>query len=98
MKKRKSYDMVMVGRAGTFLAFRLAVSGYIGYLAWQILSGGLAGESPIPLWGSWVIFAAFVAAALYFTAFSLREFIKIRKAAVFPDSPESDGEEESPDE
>lgn len=96
MKKRKSYDMVMVGRAGTSLVLRLVVSGYIVRLGWRILSGSLAGESPIPGWGSWAIFALFVGAALFFAVFSLLEFIKIRKAAVFPESPESDGADEPP--
>lgn len=97
MKKRKKYDMVMVGRAGSSLVLRLAVSGYIAHLGWQILSGSLAGESPIPGWGSWTIFVFFVGAALLFAVFSLREFVKIRKAAVFPESPESSGEEDLPD-
>lgn len=97
MNKRKKYDMVMVSRAGTALVLRLLVSGYIVRLGWQVLSGSIAGESPIPDWASWAIFAFFVGAALFFAVFSLREFIKIRKAAVFPEHPEAEGVDTPPD-
>ena len=96
MKKRKNYDMIMIGRAGTSLVLRLVVSAYIVRMGWQILSGSLAGESPISDWGSWAIFILFTGAALFFAVFSLREFIKVRKAAVFPEAPESSGGEEPP--
>ena len=92
--KLPKYDMEAVGRAGTRLVLRLAVAGYLVYLAWSILSGALSGETTIPPWGSWAIAAAFTLFALFFSIYSLREFLRTKKASVFPEQPPEEEEQE----
>lgn len=81
MNQKKGYDPVLIGRALTSLALRVAVAGYIVYLAWKILSGMLGGTSPIPSWGAWVMSLVLAAAAIGFCYYALREFLKARKSA-----------------
>ena len=79
--RKRGYDTVLVGRAATGLVLRVAVAGYIVYLAWEILKGTLSGDSPLPDWGAWLIFAAFVAAALAFCVFAWKQFNTARIAS-----------------
>jgi len=91
MNSKKEYDMAMLGKNLTGLSLRVVISGYIVYLAWKILSGSLDGTSPIPEWGSWLIFAAFTAAAVAFCAFAVRKYLDARKAAALPVVSQKDG-------
>lgn len=93
MTQKKKYDPVMTGRALTTLALRIAVAGYIVYLAWKIFSGMLAGTSPIPEWAVWLIGIVLAAAALAFCVYSIRVFLKARQAAErAADTPSETGE------
>lgn len=81
MNTKKEYDMAMIGRGLTGLSLRIVVSGYIVYLAWKILGSSLDGSSPIPAWGSWLIFAVFAGAAVTFCVFAVKQFLNARKTA-----------------
>lgn len=76
----------MVNKAMTGLVLRLAIAGYIGYLAWQILTGTIKGGSPIPLWGAWLIFAAFIAVGVVFCVYAVKQYLIIRKLAELPEA------------
>ncbi len=89
MKQKKEHDMSIVNKAMTGLVLRLAIAGYIGYLAWQILTGTLKGGSPIPVWGAWLIFAAFIAAGLSFCVYAVKQYLIIRKSAELPEGGET---------
>lgn len=81
--------------AVTRLALRVAVAGYLVYLAWRIIGGTLNGTSTITPMLSYVIFAVFCLAAIGFGFYSFREF---RRAINAPaETPESEGENESSD-
>lgn len=95
MKKKKPLDPVLAGRALTALGFRVLVAGYLVYLAWKILTGVLAGGSPIPVWCGWLIFVVFVGGALSFCVFSWKQYRLLRKDAEYP--PETDNTEETDD-
>ncbi|MEA4894432.1 MAG: hypothetical protein VB064_04140 [Oscillospiraceae bacterium] len=95
MKHKKEYDMSMMGKALTGLVVRLAVAGYIAYLAWQILTNTLNGGSPIPDWGAWLIFAAFIAAGVAFCVYAVKQYLIIRKLAELPEIKENDIENKS---
>ena len=84
MKQKKEHDMSILNRALTALVLRVAVAGYIGYLAWQILTGTLKGGSPIPIWGAWLIFAAFIAVGIVFCFYAVKQYLIIRKSAELP--------------
>jgi len=84
MNSKKEYDMAMLGKGLTGLSLRFVVSGYIVYLAWKILGASLDGSSPIPEWGSWLIFAVFAAAAVAFCVFAVKKYLDTRKAAALP--------------
>ena len=85
MRQKKEHDMSIMNRALTALVLRVAVAGYIGYLAWQILSGTLKGGSPIPIWGAWLIFAAFIAVGIVFCFYAVKQYLIIRKSAELPE-------------
>ncbi len=76
----------MTSKALTGLVLRLAIAGYITYLAWQILTGTLNGDSPIPVWGAWLIFAAFIAAGVSFCVFAVKQYLILRKMAELPEN------------
>ena len=86
MNSKKEYDMAMIGRGLTGLSLRIVVSGYIVYLAWNILTASHNGSSPIPDWASWLIFTVFVVAAVTFCLFAVRQFLNTRKAAQLSDA------------
>lgn len=89
MKQKKEYDPVIMGKAISHMAMRVVVSGYLAYLAWKVLTEALNGGSPIPDWGAWLIFLAFVAAAAYFCVYSWRQYKKALKSSEISDSEES---------
>ncbi|MFB0919540.1 MAG: hypothetical protein QMB62_01450 [Oscillospiraceae bacterium] len=84
MRQKKEHDMSILNRALTGLVLRIAIAGYIGYLAWQILTGTLKGGSPIPVWGAWLIFTAFMAAGIAFCVYAVKQYLIIRKLAELP--------------
>lgn len=81
MRKKKNLDPGLLGRAISGLALRVLVAAYIVYMAWKVLSGTLNGSSPIPEWGAWAIFSAFVLAAAVFCVFALKQFLLLLKEA-----------------
>lgn len=93
MNQKKKHDMAMMSRAGTSLTLRVVVAAYIIYLAWKVLSAVFRGGSPIPLWCAWLIFSVFLAAAVLFCLFSLKQYLKTRKAAEIRSPEQSDGED-----
>ncbi len=95
MKEKKQLDPIPTGRALTGFVLRLLVSGYLVYLAWNILTGALKGESTIPLWASWLIFAFFVGAALTFCVIAWKQYRQLKKAAELP--AETDSEKDTDD-
>ena len=84
MKQNKEYDMALASKALTGLVLRVAIAGYIVYLAWKIVANVANGDSPIPAWGAWLIFAVFVAASVVFCVFAWKQFRLIRKIAELP--------------
>lgn len=104
-KQKKVYDTVLKSRAFTGLALRVAVAGYIVYLAWKILTNMLSGSSSIPEWAVWLICIVFGAAAISFCVYAWKFFEKAMKAAEItsvaqPNSGDSDtpaGESEDTD-
>ncbi len=84
MKQKKEHDMSIMNRALTALVLRIAVSGYLGYLAWQILSGSIKNGGPIPIWGAWLIFAAFIAVGIVFCVYAVKQYLIIRKSSELP--------------
>lgn len=84
MSKKKEYDPGIVGRSISGLVLRVLVAAYIVYMAWKVLSGALAGGSPIPDWGAWAIFLVFAAAAAAFCVYALIQFLKLLKSAEIP--------------
>ena len=88
MSKKKEYDPGLMGRAISGLGLRVLVAAYIVYIAWKVLSGTLAGGSPIPDWGAWLIFLAFAAAAAAFCVYAWMQFRKILKGAEVSDVPQ----------
>ena len=89
--------MSILNRALTALVLRVAVAGYIGYLAWQILTGTLKGGSPIPIWGAWLIFAAFIAVGIVFCFYAVKQYLIIRKSAELPANTEISEKNETDD-
>lgn len=65
-----------IGAAATKLALRIAVAGYLTYLAWKILGGTLDETSPIFPWVSYAICAVFILVAIGFVFYSVREFLR----------------------
>lgn len=90
MKEKKEHDMSMVNKALTGLVLRIAIAGYLAYLAWQILTGTLNGGSPIPVWAAWLIFAAFIAVGVVFCVYAVKQYFIIRKLAELPEIEETD--------
>lgn len=73
----------------TKLTLRLAVAGYIVYLAWKILGGTLDGTSPIAGWLAYAICAVFFLFAIGSGIYSLREFrLALRAAAPIAENEE----------
>ena len=97
MKQKKEHDMSILNRALTALVLRVAVAGYIGYLAWQILTGTLKGGSPIPIWVAWLIFAAFIAVGIVFCFYAVKQYLIIRKSAELPANTEISEKNETDD-
>jgi|GEM_PF-1194984 len=100
MSKKKEYDPGIMGRSVSGLLLRILVAAYIVYMAWKVLSGALAGGSPIPDWVAWAIFLVFAAAATAFCVYALIQFRKSLKGAEIPadslsDSNNSDTHSES---
>ena len=93
MKQKKEYDMEMTSKAMIQLTLRVILAGYLVYLGWKILANTLAGPSPIPNWGGWLIFAAFGGAAIYFCVYAVKQFLAKRKAAELPDNKETEEKE-----
>lgn len=83
-----------MSKATTAMVLRIVVSFYVVYLGYKVLSGVLSGGSPIPLWGAWLVFLGFTAAAIYFCVFALVKFLKARKAAEICESGQS-GDDDS---
>lgn len=67
--------------AVTKLTLRLAVAGYLIYLAWKIVGGTLDGTSPIIPWLSYAICAVFILAVIGLGLYSFREFWKAWNAS-----------------
>lgn len=88
MKQKKEYDMALLSKALTGLTLRVAVSGYIVYLGWKIVANVGIGDSPIPSWGAWLIFAVFAAVAVVFCVFAWKQYLLIRKLAEIPSAPQ----------
>ena len=96
MKQKKEYDPAITGKAISGMALRVIVSGYVVYLAWKVLTGALNGGSPIPAWGAWLIFLAFVAAAAYFCVYAVKQFkIALKSADISADAQKIDDESDS---
>jgi hypothetical protein len=68
--RKKEYDTVMRGRAFTGLALRIAVAGYLVYLAWKIIMNMLSGSDAIPEWAVWLFCIGFIAAAAGFCVYA----------------------------
>ncbi len=79
--QKKQYNTVMRGRAFAALALRIAVAGYLVYLAWRIMTNMLSGSDAIPEWVVWLFCAAFIAAAAGFCVYATVFFKKALKAA-----------------
>ena len=96
MKQKKEYDPAIMGKAISGMALRVIVSAYVVYLAWKVLSGALNGGSPVPVWGAWLIFLAFVAAAAYFCVYALKQYkIALKSAEISADAQMIDDESDS---
>ena len=96
MKQKKEYDPAITGKAISGMALRVIVSGYVVYLAWKVLTGALSGGSPVPAWGAWLIFLAFVAAAAYFCVYAVKQFkIALKSAEISVDAQMIDDESDS---
>ncbi len=78
---KKEYDMAMKNKAITQLLLRVAIAGYIVYLAWKLLSNMLTGSGSFPQWAVWLVCVVFVAVAVWFCAYSLKGFKKALRAA-----------------
>lgn len=78
---KKEHDYALMTRALTNLSLRVAVAGYMVYLAWKIMSGTQNGGTNIPVWGVWLICIIFVLAALAFCFYAWKLYLKALKAA-----------------
>ena len=90
MNNKKEYETKAFNKAQTGLILRVLVSGYLVYLAWEIFSGMLSGESGIPDWGVWLICLVFVAVAVFSAVSAVKQFIRERKMAELAQNTESE--------
>lgn len=79
--QKKEYDIAMRNKALTGLVLRVAIAGYIVYLAWKLLANMLNGTSTIPELIVWLVCIVFAAVALGFCMYTWKEFRKSLKAA-----------------
>lgn len=86
---KKEHDYALMSRALTNLTLRVAIAGYIVYLAFKIMNGTQNGGS-IPAWGVWLICIIFVAAAFAFCLYAWKLYRKALKAAEIPAAKQSD--------
>ena len=90
---RFEYDIQKRARAGTAATFRVAVSAYILYLAWNILRGVRDGSSTIPTWIGWLAAIVFTAAAVAFIVYAWRTWRRDLEAARLPAAEEKGTEQ-----
>lgn len=87
---KREYDRAMKSKAYTGLVLRIAVAGYLCYMAYMVLSGMLHGGSPVPVWAVWVICAIFAGVAVIFCVYAWISFRKALKSAELPSVPETE--------
>ena len=87
-RPKKEYDAALRTRALTSLFLRVAVAGYLCYMAYLVFSGMLKGSSPIPVWCVWAIVAVFAVVAVGFCVYAWKAFRKALTAAEVSPPPE----------
>ena len=90
----KKYNEKLKSKAYTRLAMRIAVAGYIFYLAWAIASGSVNGKSTRPLWCGILFCGLFVIGAVFFAVYSARSFFKALRAAEIGNGSDTSDKEE----
>ncbi len=84
-REKREYDSALMAKAVTRLCMRAAISVYIVYLAWRVLSGMLKGGSPISTQLVIFICILFVGVASAFFVYAWKEYKKALKAAEMPE-------------
>ncbi len=79
--QEKHYDLQKKNKATTVFGFRILVVAYLVYLVFQIGSGTMQGESPVPLVAVVLICLLFLAAAGWFGWYAWQEYRKGLQAA-----------------
>ncbi|MCI2047254.1 MAG: hypothetical protein LKJ90_06025 [Faecalibacterium sp.] len=79
--QEKHYDLQKKNKATTAFGFRILVAAYLVYLTFQIGSGTLRGESPVPLVAVVLICLLFIGVAGWFGWYAWQEYRKALQAA-----------------
>ncbi|MDR1002791.1 MAG: hypothetical protein LBL82_05940 [Oscillospiraceae bacterium] len=104
MKKKKEYDFHLKNKAITGLGLRLAVAGYVCFMAYQIVSNALAGDTSMSVATAVTFAVIFSVAALGFAVYSVMAYqAALSRAEIKPeeelplpsDDDSEDGEEDT---